>query len=77
MKKLTLVGIDVSARELAVAMDRGLGPVWEGTFANAAAGHRNLMKRLTRRGASVRVCVEATGIYHLDLCLALHAAVRI
>ncbi len=77
MKKLTLVGIDVSARELAVAIDRGRGPVWEGTFANDATGHRNLLKRLTRRGASVRVCVEATGIYHLDLCLALHAALRV
>ncbi len=77
MKKLTLVGIDVSARELAVAIDLGRGPVWDGTFANDATGHRNLIRRLIRRGATVRVCVEATGIYHLDLSLALHAAPRV
>ncbi len=77
MEKLTLVGIDVSARELAVAIDRGRSPVWDGSFANDATGHRNLLKRLTRRGATVRVCVEATGVYHLDLCLSLDAAAPI
>ncbi len=77
MEKLTLVGIDVSARELAVAIDRGRGPAWDGTFANDATGHRNLIKRLTRRGATVRVCVESTGVYPLDLCLALDAAAPI
>ena len=77
MKKLTLVGIDVSARELAVAIDLGRGPVWDGTFANDTAGHRNLIQRLTRRGAPVRVCVEATGIYHPDPSLAPPAAARL
>jgi transposase len=74
MKKTTLVGIDVSARELVVALKRGKTPPWESAFSNDAEGHRKLVKRLTRGGARARVCVEATGIYHLDLCLALHAA---
>jgi transposase len=33
-----------------------------------------LIRRLTRTKATARVCVEATGIYHLDLCLALDQA---
>jgi transposase len=74
MKKTTLAGIDVSARELGVALERGKAPPWESAFSNDADGHRRLLKRLTRGGARALVCVEATGIYHLDLCLALHAA---
>jgi transposase len=77
MKQTVLVGVDVSAQELVVALDRGTGAVWSGTFANDAAGHRKLIGVLTRRGAAVRVCVEATGIYHLELALALVAHERI
>jgi transposase len=36
-----------------------------------------LVRLLTRGKASARVCLEATGIYHLDLALALHRAPRI
>ncbi len=71
MKKIVLAGVDVSAKELVVALDRGRGSVWSGTFTNDAAGHRKLIGVLTRRGASARVCVEATGIYHLEFALAL------
>jgi transposase len=71
MKKLLLCGIDVGSKELVVAIDPGTGPIWEGAFSNDAAGHRRLIRRLTRTKAMARVCVEATGIYHLDLCLAL------
>lgn len=74
MKKPLLCGIDVGAKELVVAIDPGTGRVWEGGFANDAAGHRKLLRRLTRSQAKARVCVEATGIYHLDLCLALDSA---
>lgn len=77
MKKHWLCGIDVSAKDLAVALDSGQGPVWEGVFSNDTAGHRKLVRRLTRTRARARVCVEATGIYHLDLCLALAGADRI
>jgi len=71
MKKHLLCGIDVGSKELAVAIDPGTGRVGEGVFANDAAGHRKLIRRLTRAQGTARVCVEATGIYHLDLCLAL------
>ena len=65
MKKHLLCGIDVGSKELAVAIDPGTGRVWEGVFANDAAGHRKLIRRLTRAQGTARVCVEATGIYHL------------
>ncbi len=77
MKKHLLCGIDVSSKELVVAIDPGTGRVWEGVFPNDAAGHRKLIRRLTRGKAAARVCVEATGIYHLDLCLALEQAKEI
>lgn len=72
MKKRVLAGVDVSAATLEVAIDRGRGPLWQGTFANDAAGHRRLAKALRKRGEKARVCVEATGVYHLELALALH-----
>ena len=74
MKKLLLCGIDVGSNQLVVALDSGTGCVWEGVFANDAAGHRRLIRRLTRTKGASRVCVEATGIYHFDLCLALDQA---
>ena len=77
MKRIVLAGIDVSAKELVVALDRGKGPIWSGTFVNDAAGHRKLVGSLTRRGVHAQVCLEATGIYHLELALTLAAHDRI
>jgi transposase len=65
------VGIDVSARDFTVAIE---GRAERLTYSNDAAGHEQLVRRLRRRGARARVCLEATGIYHLDLALALHRA---
>lgn len=77
MKSQGLVGIDVGATELVLALERAGGALQEAVFSNDAVGHRKLIKHVTRRGAHVRVCVEATGVYHLDLCLALHEAARL
>lgn len=71
MKKFLLCGIDVGSRELVVAIDPGTGRVWEGVFDNDPTGHRQLIRRLVRTKAPARVCIEATGVYHLDLALAL------
>lgn len=74
---LVFAGIDVSARELMVAVQVGdkLGPVR--CFAKATAGHRQLQQYLRSHGQRIRVCLEASGNYSLDLCLALHADKRI
>lgn len=69
-----LVGIDVSARELVVSA------AWDGTvealrqFPNDAGGHAQLVRWLTKGGRTARVGLEATGIYSLDLALALARA---
>jgi transposase len=71
-------GIDVSAATLAVAVERKNGDGFdEREFANTAAGHRQLIAWLLRYGGRVRVSLEATGIYSLDLALALDEAAGI
>jgi transposase len=77
MNEIVRVGIDVSSRTLDVAIEGRKGPMQERVFDNDARGHRRLIQELKRSRSSVRVCLEATGIYHLDLCLALVAAPRI
>jgi len=68
------VGVDVSADEITVAID---GRAEVATLPNDTEGHERLVRLLKRRGRAARVCLEATGIYHLDLALALHRAVGI
>ena len=65
----TWAGIDVSAKTLAVCRWRD-GNQNEQEFSNDAAGHRELLKWL---GRPTRVCMEATGVYHLQLALMLRA----
>jgi len=70
-------GIDVSAATLAVALIEPDRPVQQCEFANQSSGHRKLIGWLHKRKAVVRVSLEATGIYSLDLALALDAAPQI
>jgi transposase len=67
-------GVDVSAAMLEVAWRGPNERLQRGTFTNDAAGHRELIKRLTRGRQPVRVALEATGVYGLDLALALEGA---
>lgn len=68
-------GIDVSAASLAVAVQpEGCDRFELCTLPNTAAGHRRLIAWLGRWKAPVRVSLEATGIYSLDVAMALDAA---
>ncbi|MES2394021.1 MAG: IS110 family transposase [Acidobacteriota bacterium] len=67
-------GIDVSAKTLAVALHRQDGPFQQREFANSPVGHKQLIAWLLKGGGAVRVALEATGIYSLDVALALDAA---
>jgi len=68
----TWVGVDVSAKTLAAKRRRRNEANDEGReFSNDAAGHRELLKWI---GRGARVCMEATGVYHLQLALMLVAA---
>jgi transposase len=46
-------------------------------FANDAAGHRALIKRLTKKGRRARTVLESTGVYSFEISLALHHAPRV
>jgi transposase len=66
-----MVGIDIAAKKVVVAGEQaGLRPEYE----NGAEGHRQLVSALRRRERPVRVVMEATGIYFLDLACELAAA---
>jgi len=70
-------GIDVSAATLDVldvAVIEPDRPVGQRQFPNRASGHKALIGWLGKCPARVRVSLEATGIYSLDLALALDAA---
>ena len=66
----TLGGVDVSAKRLSARRWRA-GREDEKEFSNDAGGHGDLIRWL---GKQARVCVEATGVYHLQLALALRRA---
>jgi transposase len=69
------VGIDVSARTLVVALEREHQPGRQRReFLNTAVGHQGLIQWLSKSATAVQVCIEATGLYSLDLALALHRA---
>ena len=67
-------GIDVSAHEIKAArrQDKEDNPT-VATFANNVSGHKALLAFFLESAERVRVCLEASGNYSLDLALALHA----
>ena len=65
-------GIEVSKDELLAALRRGEQTLPSKSFPNTPPGHRDLARYLARKGRGVRVCLEATGVYGLDLALLLH-----
>ena len=67
-------GIDVSAKSLTVAVQRMHQPVEQNSFPNNSSGHRALIVWLRKAKSPVRVSLEATGIYSLDLAFALDEA---
>jgi len=71
MSSHEIVGIDVAARKL-VAI--GEPAVLAGGYENTPAGRSRLIKALCRSPLPVRVVLEATGIYFLDLAGELAAA---
>jgi transposase len=69
-EKRCYVGVDVSARELVVAISDGGEPRME-RVSNDAVGHQRLQARLRALHAPQIVCLEASGTYSLDVALAL------
>jgi len=71
---MVFCGIDVSAATLAVAVQQENQRFEERVFDNTASGHKALIGWLRKDKAPARVSLEATGIYSLDLALALDQA---
>lgn len=67
------VGIDVSARKLDVAYRDDRGRALVKGFENESSGHKALVKHLKKRGgrSSIRVVLESTGVYGLEVGLTL------
>ncbi len=67
-------GLDVGAREIVVTrMGRHEKSVAMATFTNNASGHRALLALLLHGNERVRVCLEASGNYSIDIALLLYA----
>jgi transposase len=66
-----LVGIDVSAKTLVVHIQPAKGASQQLAFDNTWEGHQKLCRRLSKSGHPTRVALEATGLYSLDVALAL------
>ena len=71
MSSRLIAGIDVSAKVVDVAVEVDGKQLAIRQFDNNASGHSRLLHWLKTHGRSVRVVVESTGIYSLDLALAL------
>lgn len=70
---LTVAGIDVGRQTLVLAVRKNGKTHKPREFDNDPAGHAALVHAL-RQAKAERVCLEATGVYHLDLAVALHDA---
>jgi transposase len=77
MAAVQLVGIDVSAKTLQICLETPKGAVESLELPNSAEGHRQLCRKLTQRGRRARIGLEATGLYSLDLALALSRQPRL
>jgi transposase len=73
-QEIVFCGIDVSAATLAVAVRQEDQRFEERIFDNTAGGHKALIGWLRKGKVLARVSLEATGIYSLDLALALDQA---
>lgn len=74
MDKLDFSGVEVGAQELVVSLQRDGQRKALKTFANEPQGHQAIVRYLRCAARRVRVCLESTGVYGLDLALALERA---
>lgn len=66
-------GIDVGAEELLLVIRKNGTSGTPQKFANTPAAHARLAEKM-RNLPGIIVCLEATGLYHFDLSIALHDA---
>ncbi len=72
-KTAQFAGIDVGAEELVLVVRKSATSMKAQKFANTPADRTRLVAKLAKL-PGLRVCLEATGTYHLELAVALHDA---
>lgn len=70
MNPISEIGIDIAAATFEAKKRLGTGKCAR-RFDNTPTGHRQAIRWILKGTQSARVCLEATGVYHLQLALAL------
>ena len=68
---MNYIGIDVSHKELVVVISVKGKVRPAKTYENTAAGHKAIIQKCLKLKGESRICLEATGIYHFDLAVAI------
>ena len=68
---MNAIGIDVSCKELVVVIMVNGKARKAKSFDNTPLGHQSIIKSLMKLKGEASVCMEATGVYHFDLAVAL------
>jgi transposase len=71
--KKFFAGIDVGAKELVLVIRNNGSSLKAQKFSNNSEGRSRLINKFSKLDGVI-VCLEATGVYHFDLSLALHDA---
>lgn len=71
---MNTIGIDVGCKELVVVVMVNGKARKAKSFDNTPLGHQSIIHSLTKLKGETKVCIEATGIYHFDLAVALSRA---
>jgi len=71
---MNTIGIDVGCKELVVVIMIKDKARKAKTFDNTPSGHQAIIQSLKKLKGATRVCIEATGVYHFDLAVALSRA---
>ena len=71
MDKYDYAGIEVSLKELLVGVRRDGKEAVVRSFPNTAAGHKRVRKFIAKPKTTTRVVIECTGVYSIDLGIAL------
>jgi len=68
---MVTAGIDVGSKELIVVIQSQKKASKLFSFKNDFEGHKKLIQLLKKKKVT-RICLEATGVYHLDISVLLH-----
>ncbi|HJH30618.1 MAG TPA: IS110 family transposase [Methanosarcinaceae archaeon] len=71
---MNTIGIDVGCKELVVVIMVNGKARKAKSFDNTPSGHQTIIQSFKKLKGETRVCIEATGVYHFDLAVALSRA---